>query len=65
MKAIFVAKGRPQDNPLILHVSRVEDFDLYAMSIPEYARQLMDVFCPGPLTFVLNKKPIVPDIVTA
>lgn len=62
---IFVAKGRPQDNPLILHVSCSEDFDRYAKNIPEYARKLIDVFCPGPLTFVFEKSDIVPDMVTA
>jgi len=65
VKSIFVAKWRPQDNPLILHISDIWQFDTYAESIPDYARVLIDTFCPGPITFVFEKRDIVPDIVTA
>ena len=60
VKKIFEAKGRPQDNPLIIHVA---DWDLspYAKEIPEKAREMMNEFWPGPLTVILNKKSCVPD----
>lgn len=56
---IFIAKGRPQDNPLIVHVA---DFDLskYVTDISENAKKLMEVFWPGPLTIIMPKKDIVP-----
>ena len=62
---IFEAKDRPQDNPLILHVSRVSDFSQYAKNIHPYVYRLIEEFSPGPLTIVLEKRDIVPDIVTA
>ncbi|OQB23636.1 MAG: Threonylcarbamoyl-AMP synthase [Firmicutes bacterium ADurb.Bin182] len=62
---IFEAKGRPNDNPLILHVARKSDVKALWTSIPPVARQLMDVFWPGPLTLVYFKSDIVPDEVTA
>ncbi len=62
---IFEAKGRPNDNPLILHVSRKEDaFPLWSGE-PPFARQLMDTFWPGPLTLIYYRSAIVPDEVTA
>ncbi len=65
VKKIFEAKGRPSDNPLILHVSRKNDVRKLWDTVPELARQLMDAFWPGPLTLVYTKSDIVPDIVTA
>lgn len=59
-KKIYEAKGRPSDNPLIVHICRVEDIELLAREIPEKAYQLADVFWPGPLTMILKKKEIVP-----
>ncbi|MBQ7958243.1 MAG: L-threonylcarbamoyladenylate synthase, partial [Oscillospiraceae bacterium] len=47
---IFVAKGRPQDNPLIVHISEVEDMEKYARDIPDVAYRLAEKFWPGPLT---------------
>lgn len=65
VEKIFVAKGRPQDNPLILHVAEPEGVCLVASEIPSSARRLIDAFWPGPLTLVLPKKPEVPDAVSA
>lgn len=64
VKNIFVAKGRKQDNPLILHVSSFEMVEEIATDISDIERQLMDAFWPGPFTIVLNKKEIVPSSVT-
>ena len=62
---IFLAKGRPQDNPLILHVPSVEWLDRYCVRIPESAYVLAKHFWPGPLTMILQRKKVVPDVVTA
>lgn len=59
VKKIFEAKGRPQDNPLIIHVASKE-IDEYVKNVPEIAQKLMDKFWPGPLTLILEKKDIVP-----
>ena len=50
---IFVAKGRPQDNPLIVHIADKDDIEKYAHDIPEIAYRIADKFWPGPLTMVL------------
>ncbi|MEG1448644.1 MAG: L-threonylcarbamoyladenylate synthase [Oscillospiraceae bacterium] len=60
VKNIFVAKGRPQDNPLIIHISKKEDAQKYAKDIPQLYYDLCDKFCPGPLTIILKKKDIIP-----
>lgn len=54
---IFEAKGRPSDNPLIVHVGTIEEIKNYVTHIPEVARKCMDAFWPGPLTLVLDVKP--------
>jgi L-threonylcarbamoyladenylate synthase len=64
-KKIFIAKGRPSDNPLIAHVADVSQISLLASHITESARKLIEVFFPGPLTVVLPKKEGVPLIATA
>jgi L-threonylcarbamoyladenylate synthase len=61
---IFKAKGRPSDNPLIVHIANKEDAEQLVKDVPLNAKKLMDEFWPGPLTLVLKKKPIVPDNVT-
>ena len=61
---IFQAKGRPQDNPLIIHVAS-KDLSRWAREVPEIAKKLIDKFWPGPLTIILNKKNIVPDVTSA
>ncbi len=65
VRRIFAAKGRPSDNPLILHVCNTKQVKTLAAKIPVKAEKLMKKFWPGPLTFVLKKTEIVPDIVTA
>ncbi len=62
---IFVAKGRPQDNPLILHIADAKDMEKFCHSIPETAWALAEKFWPGPLTMVLPAKDIVPKCTTA
>ncbi len=62
---IFLAKGRPQDNPLILHLANAEDMDNYCHSIPQAAYTLAEKFWPGPLTLVLPAKDCVPKCTTA
>jgi len=61
---IFEAKGRPQDNPLIIHVAS-KDVSKYVEDISETAQKLMNRFWPGPLTLILNKKNIVPNVTSA
>lgn len=62
---IFEAKGRPHDNPLIVHVLSPSDFSLYAHTENEVLlKQLAEKFMPGPLTVILPKKEIIPDSVT-
>jgi len=62
---IFVVKDRPYFDPLIVHVSSLQRAEQFVRSIPEKARILSTLFWPGPLTILLNKKQIVPDLVTA
>lgn len=57
---IYAAKGRPSDNPLIVHISRWEDISAIVSFIPEEAKKLADKFWPGPLTMVLPKSERVP-----
>ena len=59
-KKIYAAKGRPSDNPLILHVSSIEEVYPLVKALPEKAKKLMEAFWPGPLTLVLLKSDIVP-----
>lgn len=61
---IFEAKGRPADNPLIIHVSDIEMMEQYTDDIPVAAYRLAEKFWPGPLTMILPKKNTVSDIVT-
>ena len=62
---IFRAKGRPSDNPLIVHVQDPGQVEEVAVRINNHARELIERFFPGPLTVVLNKRDSVPDIVSA
>ena len=62
---IFLAKGRPQDNPLILHISEASEMEKYCHHIPEAAYKLAEAFWPGPLTMVLPARDIVPKCTTA
>lgn len=58
---IYAAKGRPSDNPLIVHIADTDAVYELASEVPEKAIMLMEAFWPGPLTIILNKKKIVPD----
>ena len=62
---IFLAKGRPADNPLIEHVAKKSDVRQLWRRIPKQAQILMDTFWPGPLTLIAQKNDCVPDEVTA
>ena len=57
---IYAAKGRPSDNPLIVHIAKMEDLCQIVKEIPEEARKLAEKFWPGPLTMIFQKKEIVP-----
>lgn len=57
---IYAAKGRPSDNPLIIHIYRMEDLDLLVKEIPDSAKKLAEAFWPGPLTMILPKADVVP-----
>ncbi|CCZ03697.1 sua5/YciO/YrdC/YwlC family protein [Eubacterium sp. CAG:603] len=59
-KKIYAAKGRPSDNPLIVHVANEQQILPLVKEIPESARKLMKAFWPGPLTIIFNKSDVVP-----
>lgn len=61
---IYEAKGRPSDNPLILHISKMEDLYHLVAEIPDIAYRCMEKYWPGPLTIIFKKSHIVPDIIT-
>ncbi len=65
VKAIFAAKGRPQDNPLILHIPSSDWLERYCHPVPPVAYELADRFWPGPLTMILPRRSLVPDETTA
>ncbi|MDR3318621.1 MAG: threonylcarbamoyl-AMP synthase [Clostridiales bacterium] len=65
VRQIFRAKGRPSDNPLIVHLPSVGGIETVAREVPDYAGILIDRFMPGPLSLVLKKRPLIPDAVTA
>ncbi len=65
IRRIFAAKGRPADNPLIVHVSTQGQLKLLVLDVPPVARKLMDCFWPGPLTLVLRRSETVPPLVSA
>lgn len=59
-RKIYAAKGRPSDNPLIVHVSSFEEVGPLVAAVPDMARHLMEAFWPGPLTLIFPKSPLVP-----
>lgn len=65
VKSIFAAKGRPQDNPLIVHVADYEMLHKVAKSVPPEAEVLMKEFWPGPLTIIMEKTELIPDTTSA
>lgn len=64
VKDIFIAKGRAQDNPLIVHIANIEMINKIAKNVGEIEQKLMKAFWPGPLTIVLEKTPIIPNVIT-
>ncbi len=60
-KKIYMAKGRPSDNPLIVHVYKKQQLENVVESIPPIAEKLIEAFCPGPLTFILRKNIRIPE----
>lgn len=65
VKKIYAAKGRPSDNPLIIHVCSKEQIFEYTRDVSDTAKKLIDAFMPGPFTVILKKKSVIPDEVTA
>ena len=57
VRAIFAAKGRPADHPLIVHVARADAVPAFASQVPAFAQRLIDAFWPGPLTLILPRRP--------
>jgi len=65
VKRIFQVKGRPQDNPLILHIPSQDALEQYCREVPPRAYRLAEQFWPGPLTMILRRKELISDVVTA
>ncbi|MCI6791551.1 MAG: threonylcarbamoyl-AMP synthase [Lachnobacterium sp.] len=63
-RKIYAAKGRPSDNPLIVHIAEFDDMKRVAREVPEQARKLADAFWPGPLTMIVWKSDAVPEATT-
>jgi len=63
-RRVYEAKGRPSDNPLILHIGRIEQLETIVSDVNENGRKIIDAFWPGPITLVFKKKSIVPDSVS-
>src|SRR5690606_38855012 len=62
---IFIAKGRLQDNPLILHISSLEELKPLVKSIPKEAEMIAERFWPGPITMIFERSSLIPDVITA
>lgn len=65
VQKVFAAKGRPADNPLIVHIASLETIQQFASVIPHKGQALAERFWPGPLTLIFQKKRNIPDSVTA
>lgn len=65
LERIFAAKGRPYNDPLIVHIAAEETLEILTTGVPERARQLAQVFWPGPLTMIFRRSVRVPSLVTA
>lgn len=63
-RKIYAAKGRPSDNPLIVHIADFDDMKRVAREVPEQAKKLADAFWPGPLTMIVWKSDAVPEATT-
>lgn len=64
VKKIYLAKGRPSDNPLIVHISSKDQINSLVENINPYAQKLIDAFMPGPITIIMPKAKNIPSIVT-
>jgi L-threonylcarbamoyladenylate synthase len=62
---IYAAKNRPSFDPLIIHVGKIEDFKTYTVDFPVQLMHLAEKFCPGPITFLVKKSEIIPEITTS
>lgn len=62
VRQIFAAKGRPADNPLIVHIAQLCQLETVAKTVPALAQKLADHFWPGPLTMILPKQTTIPDV---
>ena len=65
VRKIFEAKGRPGDNPLIVHIGEIAMLDSIVEGVTDSARLIIENFFPGPITVVLKKRNVIPDIVSA
>lgn len=65
VKKIFIAKGRPSDNPLIVHIDDFSKIDRYVEEVTLNAKKLADAYWPGPMTLILRKKSVIPNSVSA
>lgn len=63
-RKIYLAKGRPSDNPLIIHIGKIEQLYKLVKSVSDRDQLIIDAFWPGPLTLIFKKSDIVPDIVS-
>ncbi len=64
VQKIFAAKGRPSDNPLIVHISEIDEIYNLVSEFPSKAQKLADAFWPGPLTMILKKSRVIPNIIS-
>ncbi|MDP1814502.1 MAG: L-threonylcarbamoyladenylate synthase [Leadbetterella sp.] len=62
---IYEAKNRPSFDPLIIHVGKISDFERYTLNFPKELLAIANKFCPGPLTFLVEKSGIIPEITTS
>ncbi len=62
---IYETKDRPKFNPIIVHVKGIDEFEIFGKDIPRDVYRLAEKYSPGPITFIVRKKEIIPDIVTA
>ena len=62
VKKIYIAKGRPSDNPLIVHISDMSELAPLVREIPEKVRLMAEKFWPGPLTMIMKKSDLIPDV---
>ena len=61
---VYAAKGRPSDNPLIVHIASPDDIGKVALYVPDKAKAVIEKFMPGSVTVVMPKRPEIPDCVT-